>query len=84
MAQWLSSHSSNVSLFENNHQQVEAIDHWFQFAFNDLSNTNKFDSSMHELDSTLNSRNFLVKNSLSFADIAVWAELKSMFDFYCF
>ena len=80
----LSSYSKNVNLLGNNHQQVEAIDHWVRFAINDLSNHNKFNSSMQELDSALNSRNFLVQDKLTYADIAVWAELKSMFRFIVF
>ena len=39
---------------------------------------------MHELDSALNSQNFTVGNILSYADIAEWAELKSMFHFIVF
>ena len=36
---------------------------------------------MQELDTALNSRNFIVGKKLTYADIAVWAELKSMFNF---
>ena len=39
---------------------------------------------MGELDSASNSRNFLVQDKLTYADIAVWAELKSMFQFIVF
>ena len=39
---------------------------------------------MQELDSALNSQNFLVQDKLTYADIAVWAELKSMFRFIVF
>ena len=39
---------------------------------------------MQELDSALNSKNFLIRDKLTYADIAVWAELKSMFDFIVF
>ena len=39
---------------------------------------------MQELDSALNSRNFLVQDRLTYADIAAWAELKSMFCFIVF
>ena len=84
VARLLSSHSKNVNLLGNNHQQVEAIDHWVRFAINDLSNPNKFNSSMEELDSALNSQNFLVQDKLTYADIAAWAELKSMFRFIVF
>ena len=61
----LSSYLKNVNLFGNNHQQVKAIDQWVQFAITDLSNPNKFNSSMQELDSALNSRNFLVGDKLT-------------------
>ena len=37
---------------------------------------------MQELDSALKSRNFLVRDKLTYADIAVWAELKSNFIVY--
>ena len=84
VACWLSSLSNDVNLFSDDHQDVEAIDQWVGFAFNDLSNPDKFVSSMHELDSALNSQNFTVGNMLSYADIAVWAELKSMFRFIFF
>ena len=63
---------------------MEAIDQWVRFAINDLSNANKFVSSMHELDSALNSQNFTVGNILSYEDIAVWAALKSMLHFIVF
>ena len=39
---------------------------------------------MRELDFALNSRNFLVRDNLTYADIAVWAELKSMINFIVF
>ena len=84
MARWLSSISNEVNLFGNNYQQVEAIDHWVRFAINDLSNPNKFVSSMHELDFGLNLQNFTIENMLTYADIAVWAKLKSMFYFIVF
>ena len=80
----LSSISDDVNLFGNDHQHVEAIDQWTRFAFNDLSNPNKFVSSMHELNSSLRLRKFLVGDMLSYGDIAVWAELKSMFHFIVF
>ena len=71
VARWLSSQSNDVNLFSSDHQDVEAIDQWFRFAFNDLSNPDKFNSSMQELDSALNSQNFLVRDKLTYADIAV-------------
>ena len=39
---------------------------------------------MQELNTKLNLSNFLVQDKLNYADIAVWAELKSMFHFIVF
>ena len=39
---------------------------------------------MQKLNATLNSSKFLVWDKLTYADIAVWAELKSMFYFIVF
>ena len=36
---------------------------------------------MLELDSGSNSQNYTIGNMLSFADIAVWSKLKSLFNF---
>ena len=60
---------------------MEVIDLWVRFAMNSLSNPKKFKSSMQELNATLNSSKFLVRDKLTYADIAVWAELKSIFYF---
>ena len=84
VARWLSSNTNDVNLFSSDHQAVEAIDQWVRNAFNDLSNVDKFNSSMQELDFALKSQNFLVRDELTYADIAVWAELKSMFHFIVF
>ena len=60
------------------------IDLWVQFAINKLSNPKKFNLSMQELNAKLNLSKFLVRDKLTYADIAVWAELKSMFRFIVF
>ena len=53
------------------------VDHWVSFAAKGSPQSR--DSSLKDLNSALTHRTFLVGNSVTFADIAVWASLRSKF-----
>uniref|UniRef100_A0A8C9FPP3 Glutamyl-prolyl-tRNA synthetase 1 n=1 Tax=Pavo cristatus TaxID=9049 RepID=A0A8C9FPP3_PAVCR len=53
-----------------------AIDHWLEFSATKLSTASQFLSAVQELNHCLSLRTYLVGNSLSLADVCVWAVLK--------
>ena len=82
VARLLSAHSQDVNLVGSDFLFATEVDHWVGFASNALQSHKTFDSSMNELNSALSLRTFLVEDSVSLADIAVWATLRSTLDFY--
>uniref|UniRef100_A0A8C9FNH2 Glutamyl-prolyl-tRNA synthetase 1 n=1 Tax=Pavo cristatus TaxID=9049 RepID=A0A8C9FNH2_PAVCR len=52
------------------------IDHWLEFSATKLSTASQFLSAVQELNHCLSLRTYLVGNSLSLADVCVWAVLK--------
>lgn len=52
------------------------IDHWLEFSATKLSSCSLFTSAINELNHCLSLRTYLVGNSLSLADLCVWATLK--------
>ncbi|KAL0608666.1 Bifunctional glutamate/proline--tRNA ligase [Plecturocebus cupreus] len=54
----------------------DLIDHWLEFSATKLSSCNSFTSAISELNHCLSLRTYLVGNSLSLADLCVWATLK--------
>lgn len=54
------------------------IDHWLEFSATKLSSSDLFTSAVKELNHCLSLRTYLVGNSLSLADLCVWATLKGI------
>lgn len=54
------------------------IDHWLEFSATKLSSCDLFTSAINELSHCLSLRTYLVGNSLSLADLCVWATLKGI------
>uniref|UniRef100_H3AUQ1 Bifunctional glutamate/proline--tRNA ligase n=1 Tax=Latimeria chalumnae TaxID=7897 RepID=H3AUQ1_LATCH len=52
------------------------IDHWLEFSATRLSSSTQFSEAIQELDRALSLRTYLVGNSLTLADLCVWAVLK--------
>uniref|UniRef100_A0A803Y886 Bifunctional glutamate/proline--tRNA ligase n=1 Tax=Meleagris gallopavo TaxID=9103 RepID=A0A803Y886_MELGA len=52
------------------------VDHWLEFSATKLSTASQFLSAVQELNHCLSLRTYLVGNSLSLADVCVWAVLK--------
>lgn len=58
---------------------LKQIDHWLEFSATKLSTASQFLSALQELNHCLSLRTYLVGNSLSLADLCVWAVLKGVF-----
>ncbi|CAK6442203.1 unnamed protein product [Pipistrellus nathusii] len=63
-------------LYGSNLMEHTEIDHWMEFSATKLSSCNLFPSAINELNHCLSLRTYLVGNSLSLADLCVWATLK--------
>jgi len=72
----LVSAQNKTNLVGNDWVARTEVDHWISFAAKGSQQSR--DSSLKDLNSALTHRTFLVGNSVSFADIAVWASLRSM------
>ncbi|XP_004699962.1 bifunctional glutamate/proline--tRNA ligase isoform X2 [Echinops telfairi] len=65
-----------AGLYGSNLMEHTEIDHWMEFSATKLSSCNLFTSAVDELNHCLSLRTYLVGNSLSLADVCVWATLK--------
>ncbi|XP_036210571.1 bifunctional glutamate/proline--tRNA ligase isoform X3 [Myotis myotis] len=63
-------------LYGSNLMEHTEIDHWLEFSATKLSSCNLCPSAINELNHCLSLRTYLVGNSLSLADLCVWATLK--------
>lgn len=54
------------------------IDHWLEFSATKLSSCDRLTSAINELNHCLSLRTYLVGNSLTLADLCVWATLKGI------
>uniref|UniRef100_A0A8C9FQ47 proline--tRNA ligase n=1 Tax=Pavo cristatus TaxID=9049 RepID=A0A8C9FQ47_PAVCR len=61
---------------EEGKETILRIDHWLEFSATKLSTASQFLSAVQELNHCLSLRTYLVGNSLSLADVCVWAVLK--------
>lgn len=67
-----------AGLYGSNLLEHTEIDHWLEFSATKLSSCDLFTSAVNELNHCLSLRTYLVGNSLSLADLCVWATLKEM------
>ncbi|KAM6217399.1 bifunctional glutamate/proline--tRNA ligase [Rhynchocyon petersi] len=63
-------------LYGSNLMEHTEIDHWLEFSTTKLSSCNSFISAVNDLNHCLSLRTYLVGNSLSLADLCVWATLR--------
>ncbi|XP_040841630.1 bifunctional glutamate/proline--tRNA ligase isoform X1 [Ochotona curzoniae] len=68
--------ANRVGLYGSNLLEHTEVDHWLEFSATKLSSCDKFTSAVNELNHCLSLRTYLVGNSLSLADLCVWATLK--------
>ncbi|XP_051676539.1 bifunctional glutamate/proline--tRNA ligase isoform X3 [Oryctolagus cuniculus] len=68
--------ANRVGLYGSNLLEHTEIDHWLEFSTTKLSSCDLFTSAVNELNHCLSLRTYLVGNSLSLADLCVWATLK--------
>ncbi|XP_054432576.1 bifunctional glutamate/proline--tRNA ligase isoform X2 [Pteronotus mesoamericanus] len=68
--------ATTAGLYGCNLMEHTEIDHWLEFSATKLSSCNLFTSAISELNHCLSLRTYLVGNSLSLADLCVWATLK--------
>ncbi|XP_023586636.1 LOW QUALITY PROTEIN: bifunctional glutamate/proline--tRNA ligase [Trichechus manatus latirostris] len=68
--------ATTARLYGSNLMEHTEIDHWLEFSATKLSSCNLFTSAINELNHCLSLRTYLVGNSLSLADLCVWATLK--------
>ncbi|XP_023488492.2 bifunctional glutamate/proline--tRNA ligase isoform X1 [Equus caballus] len=68
--------AATAGLYGSNLMEHTEIDHWLEFSATKLSSCDLFASAVNELNHCLSLRTFLVGNSLSLADLCVWATLK--------
>lgn len=68
--------AATARLYGSNLMEHTEIDHWLEFSATKLSSCNLFPSGISELNHGLSLRTYLVGNSLSLADLCVWATLK--------
>uniref|UniRef100_A0A8C3HGL0 Glutamyl-prolyl-tRNA synthetase 1 n=1 Tax=Chrysemys picta bellii TaxID=8478 RepID=A0A8C3HGL0_CHRPI len=67
-----------AGLYGSNLLEHTEIDHWLEFSATKLSTGAQFGSALLELNHCLSLRTYLVGNSLSLADLCVWAVLKGI------
>ncbi|XP_068922106.1 bifunctional glutamate/proline--tRNA ligase isoform X1 [Petaurus breviceps papuanus] len=68
--------ATSAGLYGCNLMEHTEIDHWLEFSATKLSSCTLFTTSISELNHCLSLRTYLVGNSLSLADLCVWATLK--------
>ncbi|XP_006894653.1 PREDICTED: bifunctional glutamate/proline--tRNA ligase [Elephantulus edwardii] len=68
--------ATSAGLYGSNLMEHTEIDHWLEFSATKLSSRNLFASATNELNHCLSLRTYLVGNSLSLADLCVWATLR--------
>uniref|UniRef100_A0A8C3WP12 Bifunctional glutamate/proline--tRNA ligase n=1 Tax=Catagonus wagneri TaxID=51154 RepID=A0A8C3WP12_9CETA len=68
--------ATTAGLYGSDLLEHTEIDHWLEFSATKLSACDLFPSAVDELNHSLSLRTYLVGNSLSLADLAVWATLK--------
>uniref|UniRef100_A0A7M4DZP8 Bifunctional glutamate/proline--tRNA ligase n=1 Tax=Crocodylus porosus TaxID=8502 RepID=A0A7M4DZP8_CROPO len=76
IARYLARVATSAGLYGSNLLEHTEIDHWLEFSATKLSAPSQFPSAIHELNHCLSLRTYLVGNSLSLADLCVWAVLK--------
>nr|XP_006115631.1 bifunctional glutamate/proline--tRNA ligase isoform X2 [Pelodiscus sinensis] len=68
--------ATSAGLYGSNLLEHTEIDHWLEFSATKLYTSAQFASAVLELNHCLSLRTYLVGNSLSLADLCVWAVLK--------
>ncbi|XP_074944948.1 bifunctional glutamate/proline--tRNA ligase isoform X3 [Phalacrocorax aristotelis] len=76
IARYLARAAGSAGLYGSNLLEHTEIDHWLEFSATKLSTASQFLSAVQELNHCLSLRTYLVGNSLSLADLCVWAVLK--------
>ncbi|KAM6138760.1 LOW QUALITY PROTEIN: bifunctional glutamate/proline--tRNA ligase [Phoenicopterus ruber ruber] len=76
IARYLARVAGSAGLYGSNLLEHTEIDHWLEFSATKLSTASQFLSAVEELNHCLSLRTYLVGNSLSLADLCVWAVLK--------
>ncbi|XP_027497129.1 bifunctional glutamate/proline--tRNA ligase isoform X3 [Corapipo altera] len=76
IARYLARVAASAGLYGSNLLEHTEIDHWLEFSATKLSAASQFLSAVQELNHCLSLRTYLVGNSLSLADLCVWAVLK--------
>ncbi|KFV67057.1 Bifunctional glutamate/proline--tRNA ligase, partial [Dryobates pubescens] len=76
IARYLARVAGSAGLYGLNLLEHTEIDHWLEFSATKLSTASQFLSAVQELNHCLSLRTYLVGNSLSLADLCVWAVLK--------
>ncbi|XP_075605402.1 bifunctional glutamate/proline--tRNA ligase isoform X2 [Balearica regulorum gibbericeps] len=76
IARYLARVAASAGLYGSNLLEHTEIDHWLEFSATKLSTASQFHSAVQELNHSLSLRTYLVGNSLSLADLCVWAVLK--------
>lgn len=68
--------ATTSGLYGTNLMEHTEIDHWLEFSATKLSSCDVLTSAISELNHCLSLRTYLVGNSLTLADLCVWATLK--------
>ncbi|NXC50694.1 SYEP ligase, partial [Penelope pileata] len=76
IVRYLARVAGSAGLYGSNLLEHTEIDHWLEFSATKLSTARQFLSAVQELNHCLSLRTYLVGNSLSLADLCVWAVLK--------
>ncbi|KAM7026727.1 bifunctional glutamate/proline--tRNA ligase isoform 3-T3 [Passerculus sandwichensis] len=76
IARYLARVAASAGLYGSNLLEHTEIDHWLEFSATKLSTASQFPAAIQELNHCLSLRTYLVGNSLSLADLCVWAVLK--------
>ncbi|KAL9863346.1 bifunctional glutamate/proline--tRNA ligase isoform 3-T3 [Geothlypis trichas] len=76
IARYLARVAASAGLYGSNLLEHTEIDHWLEFSATKLSTASQFPSAIQELNHCLSLRTYLAGNSLSLADLCVWAVLK--------
>ncbi|XP_052661269.1 bifunctional glutamate/proline--tRNA ligase isoform X6 [Harpia harpyja] len=76
IVRYLARVGGSAGLYGSNLLEHTEIDHWLEFSATKLSTASQFLSAVQELNHCLSLRTYLVGNSLSLADLCVWAVLK--------
>ncbi|XP_030303643.1 bifunctional glutamate/proline--tRNA ligase isoform X3 [Calypte anna] len=76
IARYMARAAGSSGLYGSNLLEHTEVDHWLEFSVTKLSTASHFVSAVKELNHCLSLRTYLVGNSLSLADLCVWAVLK--------